>query len=405
MRTLRRLLYLICGLTDFAAFVVVFTVSREMAEEQTGPLMLGILGAGLSLSAAIASVVAGVSSQIIDHRRIFLSGAILIVLGIVGCAGLESGTLAFLASYWTVGIGLGFLYPPLIGWLNQGEDAHTNRRGVSRVLIIYCISWNMGMMCGQLTGGTLFGLGQVWAYSAALSIALLNLLLATYAASRVAIKSEPVAETTTDQQTRMELALAFKRLSWLANIGGMFGGSMVVHLLPDIAVKIGVQPDRHGSMLAGFRVVIISTYLVMHVLTFWHFSLSTAMVSQIVGAAGLVVIALAQSGGMLMIGLVMLGQLVGYNYFSGLYYSTAGSTNERRALAAGIHEATLAGGLALGTLVGGVLGSYVNARSPYWLAALCMFILIIVQTMAWRRWVLPLRRQTTIVDERVYSKG
>ncbi len=397
MRLLRSLLYLICGLTDFASFVVVFTVSRSLAEDATGSLQLGILGAGLSLSAAIASLAAGLSSQYVDSRRIFLTGAWLVVLAIIGCAGLERGSILFLASYWTVGIGLGLLYPPLIGWLNQGEDAHANRLGVSRVLIIYCVAWNSGMMCGQLVGGTFFAWGPTWAYGIALAIAMVNIVLAYYAARQVRQLLRSHRNEQAGVSTDMQLALAFKRLSWLANIGGMFGGSMVVHLLPDLAVRIGVPPDNHGSMLAGFRIVVITTYLCMHVLTFWHYSLVTAILSQIIGAVGLMVIAQSTSGSMLAIGLVMLGQLVGYNYFSGLFYSTAGSSSERRALAAGIHEATLAGGMALGTLLGGMLGSYINVRCPYWLAAGVMLLLIAVQVLAWRAWVLPLRRQAVIL--------
>ena len=34
-------------------------------------------------------------------------------------------------------------------------------------------------------------------------------------------------------------ANGFKRLSWIANLGGTFGGSLIVHLLPGLAVTIG----------------------------------------------------------------------------------------------------------------------------------------------------------------------
>jgi MFS family permease len=177
----------------------------------------------------------------------------------------------------------------------------------------------------------------------------------------------------------------------------MFGGSMVIHLLPDLAVAIGVPPDDHGYLLAGWRCVIIATYLLMHHAVFWHYRLSTSMLSQVLAAIGLVVIARAESSGTLLVGLALLGQLVGYNYFSGLFYSTAGSSHERRALAAGIHEATLAGGMAFGTIVGGVLGSVVSHRMPYLLAAGVMLVLIAVQSAAWWRWVRPLRQGSTVV--------
>src|SRR5262249_55902442 len=157
------------------------------------------------------------------------------------------------------------------------------------------------------------------------SIALVNLFLAIAAVARVVPPAAaPVARTTRGHQA-MELAAAFKRLSWIANLGGVFGGSMVIHLLPDLAVTIGVPPDGHGKLLGCWRAVIIAPYLLMHHVAFWHYRLPASLAAQVLGAGGLVMIGQAESAVTLLIGLALLGQLVGYNYFSGLFYSTAGS--------------------------------------------------------------------------------
>ena len=386
-------LYLICVLTDFAVFVVVFTVSRSLAETNTEPWYLGIVGAGLSCCAGVGSFLGGWLAHRFDGRVVFVSGAATIALSIVACGLVDHHEHWFLPSYWLLGIGLGFLYPPLMGWLNQGEDPHTNRRGVSRRLILFCVAWNLGMMCGQLTAGSLFSWGADSAYLVAFSVALVNVAVAVVAVRWVVPLALAPDDATRQDHEDMALAAAFKQLSWLANLGGMFGGSMVIHLLPDLAVNIGVAPDDHGKLLAGWRAVIIATYLLMHGVAFWHYRLDTALASQALGAGGLVVIALAESAVTLFIGLALLGQLVGYNYFSGLYYSTAGSSHERRALAAGIHEATLAAGMAIGTIVGGVLGSLAGHRMPYLLAAVVVLVLLVAQSVAWWSWVRPLGRR------------
>lgn len=388
--SLNRLLFVVCGLTDFSAFVVMFTVSRSLAEAGATPLFLGCVGAGMSFSAGIASILSGLFSQKFSSRVVFLAGALCMLCSIVGCSLMSLSHGWFLVAYWGLGFGLGLIYPPLIGWLNQGEDAHANRHGVSRTLILYCIAWNAGMMCGQLTAGELFARGIGWSYFASIVVSAANMLLATVVALRVTppIRSQDPAEF--ERPAHVELASAFKRLSWLANLGGMFGGSLVVHLLPDLAVMIGVPAANHGMILAAWRAVIIMTYLLMHRFHFWHYRFSTSILSQGLAAAGLVVIAGANSGGTLMLGLALLGQLVGYNYFSGLFYSTAGSSDESRALAAGIHEATLAAGMAAGTIVGGMLGSWVSPRMPYLMAAAAMVLLVGAQSVAWWSWVRPL---------------
>ncbi len=388
----KRLLYLICGLTDFAAFVVIFAVSRGLAEGKAESWYLGVVGAGLSLSAGVGSILGGWLAHRFDGRVVFVAGAFNLCASITACGLGDPTSLWFLPGYWLLGIGLGCLYPPLIGWLNQGEDAHANRREVSRTLILFCVSWNLGMMCGQLTAGSLFSFGADWTYGAAFSVSLLNLILAVAAVRQVVPLSEVSKDRTPAEHEAVELAAAFKRLSWIANLGGMFGGSMVIHLLPDLAVTIGIAAADHGKLLASWRGVIIATYLVMYRAAFWHHRLSVSVASQVLAAVGLIVIARAESAVTLLIGLTLLGQLVGYNYFSGLFYSTAGSSHERRALAAGIHEATLAVGMAIGTIVGGMLGTLVNQRVPYLLAAAVLLVMIAVQSVAWWRWIRAPRR-------------
>lgn len=393
MRSRRNLsLYLICVLTDFAAFVVVFTVSRNLAERHEQPLYLGIVGAGLSFSAGVSSLLGGWLSHRFDSRSVFLTGAGAMVVSTGCCGAIDVQSGWFLPAYWLVGVGIGFIYPPLIGWLNQNEDAHTNRQGVSRTLIFFCVAWNLGMMCGQLTAGSLFAWGPRWAYGAAFAVALLTLPLAIAAARGIILHSTLPHAVTDAPHADMAVASAFKRLSWIANLGSMFGGSLVVHLLPDLAVTIGVLPENHGVLLACWRAAIIATYLLLHHAAFWHYRLGTSLASQLLAAGGLVIISQAHTAGTLLLGLVLLGQLVGYNYFSGLFYSTAGSASTGRALAAGIHEATLAAGMAIGTITGGALGSLVNHRVPYLMAAVVMIVLIALQSVVWWSWVRPLNR-------------
>jgi len=255
------------------------------------------------------------------------------------------------------------------------------------------VAWNAGMMCGQLTGGSLYLRGMRRALGTGLAVALVNLVVAIVAGNCVSRLPAvaPVGEEPAHRHSA--LAAAYKRLSWIANLGGVFGASLVIHLLPDVIVSLGIDSNAHGQLLACWRGVIIATYLLMHYVGFWHYRMNVSLASQVLGSCGLVVIAQAQSASMLLVGLALLGQLVGYNYFSGLYYSTAGSTDEGRTLAAGIHEATLATGMALGTVVGGVSGSLINHRMPYLLAAAVIVVLIAAQSVAWWYWVRPLGRQ------------
>jgi len=386
---LRRILYLICGFSDFAAFLIIFTTSRGLADHGADPSYLGILGAGLSFTAGIGSMLGGWLASRFDGKAVFVSGSVGVVLSILACSQLDPAKLTYLPAYWSLGIAIGCIYPPLIGWLNQGTDVQADQRGVSRRLIIYCVAWNAGMMVGQLTGGTLYQWGTEWTWGAALIGAGVNVALAFAAVryvhrlpafTRIVSSTEPSGFVTV---VISPLATLFKRLGWIANLGGVFGASLVIHLLPNLMVELGISPDEHGFMLAFWRCVIIATYLAMHFGGGWQYRFSISVTSQILGAIGLLLIGQAESGIMLLAGLALLGQLVGFNYFSSLFYSTAGAAQESRAMAAGIHEATLAAGMALGTVAGGFVGSLINHRMPYQLSAVVIAILIVWQAVVW----------------------
>jgi len=245
---LRNALYLVCVLTDFAAFVVVFTVSRGLAERNAPPWYLGLVGAGLSCASGLASLAGGWLAQRCDGRAVFLAGAGLMTASAALCAAIPVSSQGLLPAYWLMGLGLGLLYPPLIGWLNRDEDPHQNSRGVSRTLILFCVSWNLGMMAGQVTAGALYARGTRWVYGAALVVCVLNMAWAAMAARRVTGNTAATVAARRGACTTAELAAGFKRLGWIANLGGMFGGSMVIHLLPALAVGLGVPADTHGTL-------------------------------------------------------------------------------------------------------------------------------------------------------------
>jgi MFS family permease len=408
VRLLRTILYANCVLTDFAAFLIIFVTSRGLADRGADPSYLGIMGAGLSLTAGLGSILGGWLSARFDGKLVFLYGAVSTVAAIAVCSRLDPLEVAYIPAYWSLGISLGCIYPPLIGWLNYGADVETDQRGVSSRLIFYCVAWNIGMMVGQLTGGTLYQMGDEWSWNvalrgaqesrdqvaepggrwiwnAALVGASLNVAVAIAAVSFVR-RLPSVVRIVTESSAPPAIsprARLFKRLGWIANLGGVFGGSLVLHLLPDLMVDLGISPDSHGRMLAFWRVVVIAMYLAMHFGGYWHYRFGVSVASQLLGAAGLLCIGIAHSPVMLLIGLALLGQLVGFNYFSSLYYSTTGAAQESRAFAAGIHEATLAAGMALGTLAGGYVGSLINNRLPYQLSAAVIGVLVVWQACVW----------------------
>ena len=255
--------------------------------------------------------------------------------------------------------------------------------------------WNLGLISGQMTGGWLFTWSPDWPLYAAAALCFANLALLTVVGPSPRPARRSSVETPEPVTPHQSLSAAFARLAWISNLGGAFAMSMVFHLLPRLLVELDVAPDKHGSVLAVSRVVVIGTYFVLYRLSFWHMRLGPAFVSQCVAAGGLVLISQAEGAGGILLGLVCLAQLVGFNYFASLFYSTAGSSHERRGAASGLHEATLAMGFAAGSGLGGLAGKFGDGGTPYRLAAAVVLSLALVQAIVYLTQVRPLQSDPT----------
>lgn len=218
-----------------------------------------------------------------------------------------------------------------------------------------------------------------WPVAAAVALSVVNFALAHHTRRTTAEAIDDTVLPAPDAAAKQQLSAAFMKIGWLANLGGTFCIGIIFHLLPNVFVEIGVSSDHHGLMLAIMRCVVIAMYVLMYATRFWHHRLSTSLLAQCCGVAGMLLIATAQSATMLTVGLIMMGMLGGYNYFASLYYSTTGTQHDQRGAAGGIHEATLALGIGIGTIMGGVAGQFGGSRMPYVMGAIVIAAATITQ--------------------------
>ena len=371
-------LYLVSGLTDFVGFLVVFTVGRELAEADESLLRMGLIGAVGPVVGCGVFVVAGRLSDRFGRQRMIVGGTLLLTLSPVVVLFWQ----AYYSAYVLNGIAAGMIFPSVVALLSHGRRPGNGVGGMSRTLIMFCLAWNLGMMSAQGCGGWLFGIDRKWPLALAFCFGIVNLLGALLCTKPAPVEAGATVDLDACLRRR---AASYVRLAWIANLGGAFSISMVFHLLPKLMVELNVPPEEHGFMVAMMRLLVICVYLSMWRLTFWHFRFRLAVVSQTIAVGGMVLFAVATRPAHLWLALAALGQSTGYNYFASLYYSTTGSSDARRASASGIHEATLAIGLAGGSAAGGLIGHQVNIRASYVLAASVIAVLICVQITVYLR--------------------
>lgn len=397
MRT-RLPLYAISFLTEASALALVFVVSRDLAESGAGLLKMGIVGGGLAFMHVVGSVISGRWSDRLGRTRFILMGQSLLLASVMGCYWNTTDGLLYQLFYWLAGLALGTIYAPLIASLTRGGAQGAHTASISRPLLRFCLSWNCGMIAGQVSSGHLYGIHHDWPFILAIVIATLSVILGVFVALRTPIPAAASPVPTEAQNQHRELSAAFARLCWISNSGHAFAMTMVFFLLPDLVVNLNISPNTHGILLGVLRGIVILTYLAMQTLTFWHHRFTVSLLAQTCGILGMVGVSLSTGPVTLMAGLSGLGMLAGYNYFASLYYSTMGAGEERRGLASGLHEATLGVGMAVGSVVGGLVGQTLGYRAPYLLSACLIFVLAVVQTVIHVRTRQHLPQRKTVRD-------
>jgi len=386
MKRLRLLLVMV--LTEAMLFLVIFAIGRTLADRGASMVVMGLIGGGFGVSSAISSVVFGRWSDRTGRLRVISVG---IIVGFV-CVGLAYLGIVYhigwmVASYLVMGVAAGATYPTIAAWLNDGGADEANISVMLRVLMGFCVAWNLGIIVGQTAGGWLYqsisATAPLWLAGVFLLIngVLVWLPMPRETRAMVEIDDAMAAEV----RNRHRASGAFSQLCWIANVSGTFAMSIIINFLPVLMVELQIDPNRHGMIFASSRFVVIGVYLLMFASRFWHYRFLTTVGVHVVGVGGLLVLVFANGAWGLLLGLVGLSVILGHNYFASLYYSATRGGDEARGSAMGLHEATLSAGMAGGAVFGGVLGTYAGTRAPYLLAAAVVASSIGVQAVMWWR--------------------
>jgi MFS family permease len=397
-------LYLLTYLSDLCSTLFLFTGTRYLAEHDGDLMHLGILGVCGSLSYALSAAVVGHLCDRFGRRR-------LIALGSLTLAGANVAALQTMETPWIYleyalsGVALSLIFPPLIALFSTDEDGGGSRgdrgRSSTRPLILFCLSWNLGVVSGNLTGGTVFAIDPQLCLKLGIGLCLVHFTLTLLNAHAVRRRQQtpvPVpsldgtaelARETLEPPTQPVATMRlFAFTGWLGNMAAAFGISLVLYIFPQLAASLEIDAPTHGFMVMTSRFGVVSMYLLLHFTSFWRYRIEPGLVASACAIAGLWLLANATTVPLLTCGIVLVGILMGYNYFSSIFYSTTGFSDRRRGLAAGVHEAMIALGFTVGSLGGGYAGKMMGVRAPFEIciaAIVCISALQLIAFVALRR--------------------
>ena len=383
------LLYLIAALGDFVQMLFLFTLTRYLAEQIGDTMQLGIVGGSLSLTYAACSALFGHLSDRVGRRRFVAAGAVMFMVCLAVALHSMEPPLAYLEAA-LMGLAAAMVFPPLIALLTTGQRTGDVSREASQPLVLYCLSWNAGMLLGQSTGGLLFAVDPRLSLKLAMGAALMMIPLIALVRVRTANRQPAKEKTRLRNERAFSVPARFFAFSgWASNITSALSMSLIFFLFPQLATQLGIPASVHGAMLAAARVVVVGMYFLLHFTDLWRHRISPSLAVKAIASAGLVLVSFSSTVPLLTVGLMCASVMAGYIYFSGIFYSTTSFGQKNKGVAGGMHEATLAVGLSGGSLGGGYLSARGGLRLPYQVCAALLVVSMVLQTTAY----LVLRRK------------
>ncbi len=254
------------------------------------------------------------------------------------------------------GLACGGFWPAVEAGL--ADEAPVGR--LSAALGLFNISWSVGEICGNVTGGVSFDMSPQLPFYIVLGLGVaISILLQLFVKDRPP-HGEPagehgghgeVGEAPDEDRPRPAMARAFFRAALVANFASIGSVMIVRGFIVEIANELQYTGTESSVILAITFFCQGVAFLVLGRTTFWHYKLWPLQLAQAGLAGACLFSAFTDSYVGLVTAASVAGACVAVPYASSIYYGLHGSGS--RAKASGMHEAILGLGASLLPFLGG----------------------------------------------------
>jgi len=264
--------------------------------------------------------------------------------------------------YGMIGLFDSLFWPPLMGWLSYKKEGTELSKLISR----YNFSWSLGTIISPFIAGKLSSMdARLPIYVSASTFFVIGILIAGAAMALPGIRSDRYSGLQAkSEEGLVDKSTVLRYQAWI----GIFMSYMVLGIIKNIFPvyargELIITKHIIGILFLGRALFSTFGFMLMGKTTFWHFKLQYMILVQIGIVVFLVLMNFSTSIIIFMILFVLFGFLVSMSYTSSVFHGVSGSINRSTRMA--IHEATLSGGLIIGSSIGGMIYQNYNMSYTY----------------------------------------
>ena len=256
---------------------------------------------------------------------------------------------------------------------------------------IYNLVWSGLGFLAFLTTGSLadFSWRTIFLVPAMASAVGLIVILTNAIPESMIATHEVHAET---QQDRAERSVSARRaqtlllMAWIGNALAYTGINVLIPLMPTLAAKAGVTALAAGTAIGSiWSLARFAGFALAWYWSGWHYKVRWLLAAQVALAACFFLMVALPHPGILVAGQILFGLAAAFIYASSLYYAMHVSSGAGGH--AGIHEALIGLGIAVGPTLGALAGTGAQStgRIAWSVSALLIGGALVMGAVAWRR--------------------
>jgi MFS family permease len=355
-------------LTDFGFGILLAAVPYLAISFGGTVLGLGILGASRAVIYVFVCPLTGTLSDLVGRKTMALVSCVSVICGNLLLSQSTQLWHVFVG-FMIIGVSLAFFWPLVLAWIG---DVHSSRQ-LPRTTAVFNICWSSGMMIGTLVGGALFSLATFAPFVCAAGAAFVAFV------ALIALP-DPAKGLTDASKAIHKVKRPFHPtliIAWINNFAVCFSLGVLQNVFPKQAHDFGLGAAAFGWLLFAMGLGRTAVFL--------GAAFSSSIFPRrpaVCGALVLAIISLlvsmqSRNTAVLLVAFSINGLAVGVIYYFSYLQSLAGV--ERRGRKTGMHEATLVGGIMMGSLLGGISARAIGPEFPYLMGVIVLIGAIINQ--------------------------